>query len=165
MRSLQHITHIFSDLSLSHLLPSTHIIYNDNEACVNWNAKMTTKGLRYIQIRENSSRELQKDGFCSIQHIGGHLNLSDLFTKEDKDVAHFTQIRDAIMKILPHSIASAYAVSVLNHSANPPTYNIMGNMFNSSTLQSLSIFYLCSHLRRSTESPSWRHQKGSVRSM
>ena len=72
-------------------------IYNDNSACVNWSHNMTTKGLRHIQIRENSIREsIQKD-FISVKHIPGKLNLSDMFTKEEKSPQHFITIRDVVM--------------------------------------------------------------------
>jgi hypothetical protein len=36
-------------------MPSTTVIYNDNNACVNWSKKATTKGLWHIQMRENQS--------------------------------------------------------------------------------------------------------------
>jgi len=34
-------------------MPSTNIINNDNNACVNWSKKCTTKGVHHIQMREN----------------------------------------------------------------------------------------------------------------
>ena len=58
---------------------------------------MTTKGLRYIQIRENAVREAIKNGIISLQHIEGTVNIADLFTKEDKNVAHFISIRDILV--------------------------------------------------------------------
>lgn len=116
VKALQHIRHIFEDLHLAHLLRSTFCIYNDNEASVKWTANMTSKGLRHIQMRENSTREQQLRGFCTVKHLPGgfctvkHLpgdnNLSDMFTKEDKHVAHFIGIRDAAVKssVLVHKI-------------------------------------------------------------
>ena len=96
VKSLQHISHIFQDLHLSHLLPSSFTIYNDNEATVKWSQNKTTKGLRHLQMRENAVREKQQDGFCVIKHIKGSTNLSDMFTKEDKNTAHYIDIRDAV---------------------------------------------------------------------
>ena len=98
VKALQHIRHIFEDLHLAHLLPSTFLIYNDNEASVKWTANMTSKGLRHIQMRENSTREQQLNGFCTVKHIPGDNNLSDMFTKEDKNINHFISIRDAVVK-------------------------------------------------------------------
>jgi hypothetical protein len=73
------------------------IIYNDNNACVCWSKSTTTKGLRHIQIRENTIREAVASDFISVQHIEGKLNLADMFTKEDRDTEHYIQMRDFIM--------------------------------------------------------------------
>ena len=166
VKALQQITFIFQDLSLSHLLPSTHVIYNDNEACVKWNAKLTTKGLRHIQIRENSSRELQRDGFCTIQHIAGKLNLSDLFTKEEKDVKHFISIRNAIMSRLPLTMAKAYRLSIRINTSDIPLVTSGEQLFSKDTIQNVGIFYLClvfhNMLDDSTGHHSWQGYKGSV---
>ena len=58
---------------------------------------MTTRGLRHIQMQGNSTREQQLLGFYTVQHMLGIFNLSDMFTKEDKDVAHFIAIKDAVV--------------------------------------------------------------------
>jgi hypothetical protein len=79
------------------VMPQPTSIYNDNAACVVWSKSMTTKGLRHIQIRENSVREAYHDKFINIHHIPGKLNLSDMFTKEEKDVQHFLTIRDVVL--------------------------------------------------------------------
>ena len=73
-------------------------VYNDNNACVCWSKSTTTKGLRYMTIRENAIRESVDDGFIQLKHIAGKINLSDLFTKEMKDTAQFKRLRDIIMK-------------------------------------------------------------------
>ena len=108
VKALQHIRHIFENLQLAHLLPSTFSIYNDNEASVKWTSNMTSKGLRHIQMRENSTREQQLLGFCTVIHLPGDNNLSDMFTKEDKHIAHFISIRDAVVK----SSVSAYRIKI-----------------------------------------------------
>mmetsp|Transcript_12383 Transcript_12383/g.17655 ORF Transcript_12383/g.17655 Transcript_12383/m.17655 type:complete len:214 (+) Transcript_12383:3276-3917(+) len=51
-----HIQNIRNDLKFNqdnHPIP----IFNDNQACVTWSKKTATKGLRHIQIRENSIQE------------------------------------------------------------------------------------------------------------
>ncbi len=78
-------------------MPTTNVIYNDNNACVNWSKKCTTKGLRHIQMRENRVRENVATKFVTIQHVCGKTNLADLFTKEMRDTGHFVELRDIMM--------------------------------------------------------------------
>jgi hypothetical protein len=54
--------------------------------------------LRHIQMHENMVREQVEKHFVTIQHIGGKVNLADLFTKEMKDTTHFVELRDLIMR-------------------------------------------------------------------
>jgi hypothetical protein len=79
-------------------MPGTNIIYNDNNACINWSKRCTTKGLRHIQMKENHVHENVEKQFVSIVHIGGKQNLADLFTKEMKDTAHFVELCDLMMR-------------------------------------------------------------------
>ena len=67
---------------------------------------MTTKGLRYIQIRENAVREAIQSGFITLQHVAGKLNVADLFTKEMKDVEHFHIISSILLQDAPSTIMS-----------------------------------------------------------
>ena len=76
-------------------------IYNDNAACVQWSQNMTTKGLRYIQMRENTVRESVQDGTITVKHVGGKHNPSDIFTKEDRDTDQFEVCRDALCTAPP----------------------------------------------------------------
>jgi hypothetical protein len=78
-------------------MPGTTIIYNDNNACVNWSKSCTSKGLWHIQMKENHVRENVAKQFVTIQHIGGKVNLVDLFTKEMRDTSHFVELRDLMM--------------------------------------------------------------------
>jgi hypothetical protein len=75
-------------------MPGTNIIYNDNNACINWSKRCMMKGLRHIQMKENHVRENVEKQFVSIVHIGGKQN----FTKEMKDTAHFVELRDLMMR-------------------------------------------------------------------
>ena len=36
--------------------------------------------------------------FITVKHCEGKLNIADLFTKEDKDVSNFCQIRDVLVQ-------------------------------------------------------------------
>jgi len=78
-------------------MPSTSIIFNDNNGCVQWSKAATSKGLRHIPMRENRIRENIVSKFVKILHIDGKINLADVFTKEIKDISHFVEIRDLFM--------------------------------------------------------------------
>jgi hypothetical protein len=97
-KSLQHVSFLIDGINLcDEYMQSPTTIYNDNKACVDWSHNMTTKGLRHIQIRENAIRESVENKFIQVKHVEGKRNLSDLFTKEDKDAAHFIHIQDFII--------------------------------------------------------------------
>eukprot|EP00558_Chaetoceros_sp_UNC1202_P009040 CAMPEP_0197232302 /NCGR_PEP_ID=MMETSP1429-20130617/152_1 /TAXON_ID=49237 /ORGANISM="Chaetoceros sp., Strain UNC1202" /LENGTH=1842 /DNA_ID=CAMNT_0042690279 /DNA_START=1 /DNA_END=5529 /DNA_ORIENTATION=- len=98
VKRLTQIRNISADMGFEDLImPDTIPIYNDNNACVQWSASMTTRGLRHIQMRENAVREEHAKGHIKCIHIKGDINISDMFTKEDKDTKHFISIRDQIM--------------------------------------------------------------------
>jgi hypothetical protein len=78
-------------------MPGTNIIFNDNNACINWSKKCTTKGLRHIQMKENLVRENITSKFVQVSHVNGKVNLADIFTKEMKDTSHFVELRDLMM--------------------------------------------------------------------
>ena len=82
-------------------MPKSTTIYNDNAACVAWSHALTTKGLRHVQIRENAIREAIQLGIIKVRHIAGTINISDLFTKEDKDVSHYQTITGYILEEQP----------------------------------------------------------------
>jgi hypothetical protein len=97
-KALQHVSFLIDGLNLRNTyMKAPTTIYNDNKACVDWSHNLTTKGLRHIQIRENAIRENVENKFIQVKHVEGKRNLSDLFTKEDKDAAHFIHIRDFII--------------------------------------------------------------------
>ena len=112
-KAIQHITNILKDLDLFNTFTDGPIpIKNDNAAAVQWSYNMTSKGLRHIQMRENAVREQTILGLIQPEHQSGDTNLSDMFTKEDKDDNHYIAERDAILqppptKYLLHSTSSA----------------------------------------------------------
>ncbi len=112
---LLHLRHILEELQLDKsIMPGATTIYNDNAACVAWSHSLSTKGLRHIQIRENAVREGVQAGQIQVKHIEGKLNISDLFTKEDKDVQHYqlivSHIMEPIQSILNNSSSTSQAV-------------------------------------------------------
>jgi len=55
---LSELVQIFDFLGVRDIfMPGTTTIFNDNNACVNWLKRCTTKGLRHIQMQENYVRE------------------------------------------------------------------------------------------------------------
>ena len=109
VKTIQQLINILKDLQLYDRFISGPVpVYNDNAAAVQWSYNMTTKGLRYIQIRENAVRENIQAGTVSVKHITGKTNPSDIFTKEDRDVAHYIQCRDSLCSTPPDSIASSF---------------------------------------------------------
>jgi hypothetical protein len=98
VKFLLELVQLLEVLNVKHIfMPATNIIYNDNQACVNWSKKCTTKGLRHIQMKENRVRENVAANFITIRHLDGKVNIADIFTKEMKDTAHFVELRDLFM--------------------------------------------------------------------
>jgi hypothetical protein len=52
-------------------------------------------------MHENLVRENVENNFVQIEHIGGKVNLADLFTKEMKDTNHFVTLRNLMMRPCP----------------------------------------------------------------
>jgi hypothetical protein len=84
------------DLTLS-IMPLPTTIFNDNSDCINWSKNLTTKGLCHIQICENAVQESTQNRFIIVKHCPGKTNLSNMFTKEDKNTPHFIEIRNLVM--------------------------------------------------------------------
>ena len=102
VKFLLHMRNMCSDLNITtFFFPNKITVYNDNAACIKWSKNMTTKGLRYIQIRENAVREAVLNNIVDIKHIAGAINVADIFTKEDKDTKHFLFIRDILVQDVP----------------------------------------------------------------
>ena len=76
-------------------------IYNDNQACLYWSYSNTSKGLHHIQIKENAVRENIQNKSIKISHVDGKTNIADIFTKEDKDTAHYLELRDLLLYHIP----------------------------------------------------------------
>jgi len=96
VKDIIHLRNIIHDLNIADkILHDRTTIYNDNMACVLWSKNTRTKGLRYLQIRENTIRKSQN--IIEIQHIARKINPADMFSKEDKDTEHFIRLRDTIV--------------------------------------------------------------------
>ena len=96
VKNILHLQHLRHDLQYPNpYCPIT--IFNDNNACVVWAHKKTTKGLRHLQMRENGVRENVQNNRVHIKHIRGDINPADIFTKEDRDTSHFQRICDILL--------------------------------------------------------------------
>ena len=72
-------------------------VFNDNNACVLWSGNLALKAIRHIELRENSVREWVQDKSIKVLYVAGKNNVSNIFTKETRDVAHFCRLRDPVM--------------------------------------------------------------------
>ena len=98
---------------------SATIVYNDNEAAVNWSNNVTMKNVRHMELRENSVREMVQDKSVNVLHVAGKCNPSDIFTKEMKDGAHFRRLRDSFMCRLGDFLRESLARSFNLRQVNP----------------------------------------------
>ena len=121
VKQILFISMILEDLGLhKKLLGDTTTIYNDNMACIHWARNKTSKNTRHMQIRENAIRESVQNKKVQIVHIDGKTNLADLFTKEDKDIAHFITIRNQILCLpFPPTLITTdtESILILSHSS------------------------------------------------
>ena len=81
-------------------------IWNNNNACVYWFKNTTTKGLCHVQICKNAVCEGILMGLFEVSHTEGKNNPSDIFTKEDKDINHFMQVQNSVMRDHPEEVMS-----------------------------------------------------------
>jgi hypothetical protein len=87
---------------------SPTLLFNDNDACVQWSYNMTSKATRHIELRENSVREWNQSKFLTVKHVSGKLNPSDIFTKEMCDGMHFRRLRDSFMSRLSDFVNGSF---------------------------------------------------------
>ncbi len=70
VKFLLELTQIYEYFSVKEIfMPGTNSIYNDNQACINWSKKCTTKGLRHIQMKENLICENIASNFVNVRHV------------------------------------------------------------------------------------------------
>ena len=58
---------------------------------------MTSKNLRHMELKDNSTREWRTDGTIKILRVMGKCNVSDVFTKEVRDKVLFHPLHDLFM--------------------------------------------------------------------
>jgi hypothetical protein len=68
---------------------SPTVLYNDNNASVNWSYNMTSKAACNIELRKNIFCKWVQNGTLKVLHVAGKTNLVDIFTKEMWHGTHF----------------------------------------------------------------------------
>jgi len=150
VKQLLYIRNIIKDLGLEKdLLKNKTKIYNDNMACVIWTSNKTSKGLRYIQIRENATRENKH--LFDIQHISGKLNIADIFSKEVKDAKQFIQMRDTI--VTPPFPPNKLDYHDVGPNGDTASSSINDNLTNSITPQDGKLNFHVEEHNRTTTAP------------
>jgi hypothetical protein len=91
-------------------LSAPTIVYNDNQACIDWAAAVTTKGVKHLNLRDNKVRESQAGRAIAVTHIPGAINSSDLHTKEIKDASHYRRLRDTVVVSLTNFLKHGHTV-------------------------------------------------------
>ena len=86
---------LFRDINLPITSPMS--IKNDNQGAIHWTKGTTTKKMRWVDLRENLVGENILNKNIDVTHIPGKLNLSDIFTKEFRDVSQFLFLRNSFM--------------------------------------------------------------------
>ena len=83
------------DLGIPVTRPIT--IKNDNQGVIDWSKGTTNKKMRWVDLRENLVLENVLAKTIQVSHIPGKANLSDIFTKEFRDVNQFLFLQDLFM--------------------------------------------------------------------
>jgi len=74
-------------------------LLNNNQGSIDWidSGCKPTKKLRYENLSEFGIYKARQYKEVEIYWTPGPTNLADIFTKEDKDVAHFESVRDRMV--------------------------------------------------------------------
>ena len=74
-------------------------LLNDNQGSIDWieSGCILTKKLRQENLSELGIYEARQYKEVEIYWTPGPTNLADIFTKKDKDVAHFESVRDQMV--------------------------------------------------------------------
>ena len=70
---IQSIKHHLHNIGILEAYSCTKI-YNDNKADVQWEASVTSKGIKHLHLRENMVREFHQSKDVDVEHIPGIIN-------------------------------------------------------------------------------------------
>ena len=92
------LRNLFEDLDVAHVAEASPFLHCNNQGSVTWvHSKSMSCNMRQFNIRQCAIQEAVRHKEVAPVHIPGVFNSSDFFTKEMCDVAHFPQLRSAIM--------------------------------------------------------------------
>jgi hypothetical protein len=89
------------------------VLYNDNDAYVNWSYNMTSKAAHHIELQKNSVCKWVHNKSIKVVHVAGKTNPADIFTKEMRYGTHFHQLRDSFMSCLSDFLSGS--VMAIHH--------------------------------------------------
>jgi hypothetical protein len=101
-KTLENTHHILEDLGLADVLtrPNGLPLYNDNKGAVEWSHGLNiSKKLRHINIREVAVRDAAAANLIDVQHVPGHSNIADIFTKEFKSDDTFRHLAFQLLSV------------------------------------------------------------------
>ena len=101
-KTLENTHHLLEDLGLADVLtrPDGLPLYNDNKGAVEWSSGLNiSKKLRHINIREVAVRDAASAKLVDVQHVPGHSNIADLFTKEFKSDDTFRHLAFQLLSV------------------------------------------------------------------
>ena len=98
IRGIQFLRYLMRQLGLPDIDIPTPLL-NDNRGSLDWidSGYKPTKKLRHENLSELGIAEAKHHNEITFAWIAGRTNPSDLFTKEDNNVAHFTSLRDLMV--------------------------------------------------------------------
>ena len=83
---------------------------------------MEKKGPSHLQMLKNAIRKAVQTNFSRVKHVSGKVNLSDILTKEDKDKAHYIDLRDRLMSKLTIMGKVRRCIHICENISVIPTY-------------------------------------------
>ena len=117
-KTVRLVRNIMTDLGLPDATHPTPL-YNDNRGSVDWSRGASlSKRLRHMNIREVCVRDGVRLHETAVDHIPGHSNVADIFTKEHKSSVTFTHLASQL--IFPRFHSSRVEDDKENH---PPRGN------------------------------------------
>ena len=117
-KTVRLVRNIMTDLGLPDATHPTPL-YNDNRGSVDWSRGASlSKRLRHMNIREVCVRDGVRLRETVVDHIPGHSNVADIFTKEHKSSVTFTHLASQL--IFPRFHSSREEDDKENH---PPRGN------------------------------------------
>jgi hypothetical protein len=133
---------------------SPMVLYNDNNACIQWSHNMTLKAACHIELRENSVCKWVQDKTLKVIHVAGKTNPADIFTKKMRDGTHFWWLRDSFMSRLSDFLSTSvfavhHAWQHSSHSMAPAAARVSLSSGDSpfmSVLASSSFFWTVSNI-------------------